>query len=93
MDRVYDDITQVYTQSGRYAVQDNCNSILFTNTGADTVEVNGKTLHPGTVGSILGDSLALGGNQNEIYGKKEITIVFLTTVNPIIEVTQKYYRR
>jgi len=89
--KYFDDVTQIITRSNQYEVVPNCNAIIFTNIGADTVLVNEKTLHPGTVGSILGDSFAIGGNEGEIYKKKTYTVKFATTVNPILEVTQKYY--
>jgi len=89
---LFDDVTQVYTASGRYEVQPYCNSILFTNTGADIVRVNEKILYPGTVGSILGDTFGLGGNENEIYAKGAFTVIFASVVNPALEVTQKYYK-
>lgn len=90
--QLFEDITQIYTASGRYEVQPLCNSILFTNIGADAVTVNGKLLLPGTVGTTLGDTFGLGGNEFEVYAKKEFTVIFATVVNPALEVTQKYFK-
>jgi hypothetical protein len=80
----------IITQSGFVAVMDNCNSWMVTNTGADTVEVNGMTLFPGTFGTILGDSKTIGGNQGEVY-TGNIKVSFLTLVNPRLEVVQKSF--
>jgi hypothetical protein len=89
--RYFDDNTQIITRSGQFEIQENCNAVMFTNIGADTVLVNEKTLHPGTVGSILGDSFAIGGNEGEIYKRRTYVVRFSTTVNPMLEVTQKCY--
>jgi len=89
---LFEDITQVYNASGRYEVQSFCNALLFTNIGADAVTVNGKLLLPGVVGTSLGDAFGLGGNEYEVYAKKEITVIFATVVNPLLEVTQKYFK-
>lgn len=92
MDRQYfDQFTEIVNKSGVHEVVENCNSITFTNIGADIVTVDGKVLFPGTVGSILGDSISIGGNQNEVYNRKIITIAFTTTVNPQLEIIQKYF--
>lgn len=88
----FEDITQVYTSSGRYEVQPNCNALLFTNIGLDAVTVNGKLLLPGIPGTTLGDTFGLGGNEGEVYNKKEITVIFATVAGPQLEVTQKYYK-
>jgi len=84
----YNISVSVVTTSGFVDVMPNCNSWMVTNTGADTVEVNGMTLFPGTVGSILGDSKTIGGNQGEVY-TGNIKVAFLTTVNPRLEIVQK----
>lgn len=97
--RTYDDITQNYSRSGQYEIQAECNSFLVTNIGGDAVEVNDKLLLPGVAGqlsttsNVLGDSFSLGGNEGEVYGKKTFTVKFLSSVAPLIEVTQKYYRK
>ena len=98
MDRKFNSITQLYTQSQQYDVTRNCNSLLVTNIGGDPVTVDGKLLLPGTVGAlsitsnILGDSFAIGGNENEVYNKRTIVVRFAGTgANPLLEVTQKYF--
>jgi len=91
--RKFDIITQIYNRSGQYEVVDNCNGLTVTNVGADTVIVDGRTLYPGTVGSIQGDSFTIGGNEGEIYNKRTIVIAFQAAVGPAVEVTQKYYTK
>jgi len=78
----------IVNKSGFVPVMDNCNSWMVTNTGADIVEVNGMILYPGTVGTNLGDSKTIGGNQNEVY-KGNIIVAFRTLVAPALEIVQK----
>lgn len=87
----FDVFTQVYTQNGAYPIIDGCNAIMITNIGADVAVVDGRILYPGTPGSSIGDSITIGGNEGETYGRQIISITFQTTVNPKIEVTQKYF--
>ena len=98
MDRKFNSITQLYNLSQQYDIMSKCNSLLVTNIGGDPVTVDGKLLLPGTVGAlsitsnILGDSFAIGGNENEIYNKRTIVVKFAGTgANPLIEITQKYF--
>lgn len=98
MDRKFSSITQSYNLSQQYDVMRNCNSLLVTNIGGDPVTVDGKLLLPGTVGAlsitsnVIGDSWAIGGNENEVYNKRTIVVKFAGTgANPLIEVTQKFF--
>lgn len=87
----FNTITQVYTDSRVVEIEELCNSIRVTNLGADSVMVDGQILHPGTVGSILGDGYTIGGNPLEIYDKRVLVIAFVTVVNPAVEIVQKYF--
>lgn len=89
--RKFDWTVNYYTASQTVEVLPNCNCLTITNTGADNVRVKGKILYPGTVGSILGDSISIGGNEGEIFNEKRLTISFETSVNPSVEIIQKYY--
>jgi hypothetical protein len=100
MDRIYDDITQQYSVSNQYEVQPLCNAIMCANIGGDPVFVNEKLLLPGTLNqlsitsNVMGDSFSLGGNENEVYGKRSIVVKFSGTgANPLLEVTQKFYKK
>lgn len=90
----YDFDTQIYTASGRIPVYPKCNGITITNTGDNTVTVENITLYPGTPGSIQGDSFTIGGNEEEILQKKQLTIAFNAPATPgqKISITQKYYK-
>ena len=75
---------------------ENCNSIMFTNTGDNQANVDGPdgmVLYAGTPGSILGDSRTIGGNEGEILAKKAIRLSFAApqTAGQLVEVVQKYY--
>jgi len=89
--RHYDVFTQVYNISGNVEVVEQCNGIVVTNIGADIVTVDGKILYPGTVGTSLGDSFTVGGNEGEIYRRKLIVVAFAATTGPAVEISQKYY--
>lgn len=100
MDRLFDDITQQYALSNQYEVQPLCNAIMIANIGGDPVFVNEKLLLPGTLNqlsitsNVMGDSYSLGGNENEVYGKKSIVVRFSGTgTNPLVEITQKYFKK
>jgi len=86
----YNISVSLITLSGFVPVMENCNSLMFTNTGADIVEVNGMVLYPGTVGTTLGDSKTIGGNAGEIY-TGNIKVTFRTVVNPQLEIVQKSF--
>lgn len=60
---------------------------MFTNTGLDTVTVNGMLLFPGPAGS-LGDSITIGGNEGEIY-VGNIVVAFATLAGPSLQIVQK----
>lgn len=87
----YNWFTNNYTTGGQIAIMENCNSLSFTNVGDTSVTVNNKVLYPGTIGSILGDSFSIGGNQGEIVSEKRVTISFGAGANPILEIVQKVY--
>jgi len=98
MKKLFNVITQTYTLSKQYEVQQNCNSMLIANIGGDPVTVDGKLLLPGVVGqlsitsNIIGDSFAIGGNENEVYNKRTVVVSFAGTgANPLLEITQKYF--
>ncbi len=88
--RKYNFQVNYYNQSGFVEVTRGCNSITFTNTGQDPVEVNGMILYPGTPGTQLGDSRTIGGNEGEIFVGR-ITVTFQTVVAPQLEIIQKFY--
>lgn len=88
----YDFQVNTYQTTQRVEVTRNCNGITFTNIGDTIVTVEGMVLYPGTVGTILGDSRTIGGNEGEILHKKQIVVTFNTGgANPNIEIIQKYY--
>ena len=88
----FDVITQIHTQSGAVELQPDCNGYRVTNTGNTTVTVDNVVLFAGTVGSILGDSFTVGGNEREILDRREIVIQFGAGTTPRVEITQKFYK-
>lgn len=89
----YNWFTNTYDSSQQISILENCNSLSITNTGDDTVIINGtKILYPGTVGTSLGDSFTIGGNQGEVLDEKRITIAFAGVgVAPKVSIDQKVY--
>lgn len=80
-----------YTSSQVIDIIENCNGITITNTGDATATVKGITLYAGTPGSILGDSITIGGNQGEIISDKRLPLTFGAGAAPSITIIQKYY--
>jgi hypothetical protein len=78
------------TKSGFQDILKPCNSLMFTNTGLDIVEVNGMVLYPGVPGTSLGDSRTIGGNEGEVF-VGTIKVTFRSLVGPQLEMVQKSY--
>jgi len=90
-DRKYNISTTIKNESGFVDVVPNCNGFTFTNVGDVIAEVNGMIVHPGVIGTSLGDSRGIGGNEFEIYSGN-IKISFTGVgANPAIEIVQKFY--
>lgn len=83
-------VTTVYT-SGVKDVVKFCNSFTVTNTGDDIVRVNDMILYPGTIGTSLGDSRSIGGNEGEIYCGNIRVQFDGVGLNPSLEIIQKFY--
>lgn len=80
-----------YTSSQVIDIIENCNGITITNTGDATATVKGITLYAGTPGSVLGDSVTIGGNHGEIFSDKRLQISFGAGTSPAVTIIQKYY--
>lgn len=93
--RKYDFFIRQYNTTGDIPIVENCNAVTFTNIGDNTAVIdglNGMQIFPGTVGSILGDSRTIGGNEGEILGRKKVNLAFTTTTaGQLVEVVQKFY--
>jgi len=69
----------------------NCNGFVAINTGDTVAFINDQVLYPGVPGTIIGDSLSIGGNAYEIY-LGNINIRFTGAgVNPEVTINQKFY--
>lgn len=87
----YNITVTIYNTSQWVAVQKGCSGIMFTNVGADPVEVNGMICYPGTIGSVLGDSRSIGNHKNDVY-KGNLSVKFAGTgTNPAVEIVQVFY--
>lgn len=80
-----------YSSAQTVEILPHCNCITMTNLGDSIAYVNGKPLYPGTIGSIAGDSLSIGGNEGEIFNSKRLPISFTGGATNNLEVIQKYY--
>lgn len=80
-----------YTTGTTVKRVNNCNGFLAINTGDDTVFINDQVLYPGVIGSVIGDSLMVGGNAGEIYlGNINIRFAGIGA-NPEVTINQKFY--
>jgi hypothetical protein len=87
----YNISVNLYTRSGYVDVVKACNGFTVTNVGDDIVNVNGMILYPGVIGTSLGDSRSIGGNEGEVY-QGNIQVMFAGAgANPSLEVIQKFY--
>jgi hypothetical protein len=73
--------TKIYVEGGQ--VDSFCNSLLFINTGADVVNVDGLNLQPN-------QSWTIDGNFDEL-NIKTYPFRFLTTTNPSLTAIFKRY--
>lgn len=90
-DRIYNMMVITENESGFVDVPKGCNGFTFTNTGDVIAEVNGMIAYPGVIGTSLGDSRSIGGNQDEIY-LGNIKLSFTGAgANPAVEFAFKIY--
>ena len=91
--RPYNFSVNSYNSSQIVEVEKLCNAITITNIGDTAVTVKGIPLYPGTPGSILGDSISIGGNELEILIDKRLPVAFAIPAgaNPLVQIIQKYY--
>lgn len=88
----YDYAVQNYISSQVIEIVPNCNSITIINTGDTAMTCDGIPLYPGTVGTIQGDSVTIGGNASEVIYKKRMQLSFsIGGLNPKATIIQKYY--
>jgi hypothetical protein len=73
--------TKIFFQNSQ--TDTNANSVIFVNTGADSVNVDGLVLQPS-------QSFEITGNANEML-VKVYSFNFLTTVGPQLTVIYKRY--
>lgn len=92
MERVKYNITvNTYTAPMQITRESLCNGATITNTGDKTARINNILLYPGVIGSVLGDSVSIGGNENEIY-TGQLTLSFEGAgANPSVQVIQKFF--
>lgn len=81
---------EIISTSQQFTYDNGATGFMFTNTGVDIVNVNGKILYPGTPGTILGDSFSIAAHKDDVF-KGVIKIVFATVTGPALEVVQISY--
>lgn len=87
----YNFSTNRYTTSQNIPREKPLNGFTVTNLGNTPLQINGVTLGPPIAPAIVGDSISFGGNEGEIFVDR-ITLSFIPPlVNPLCEITQKYY--
>jgi len=88
----YNVIVQTYTEQKEVEVSPLCNGVTIRNIGDQICLINGIRLLPALVVGGSGESVAFGGNLGEIYkGRLQLQFIAPAGVNPLVEITQKYY--
>lgn len=93
--RCYNERTTIFTQSGQYKLQTNCNGYIAVNNGDTIVQVNRFPLKPPVLPTLSGESTGVVGNQDETFTGDNgiIQISFLTPMgaNPSVIIKEKFY--
>jgi hypothetical protein len=88
----YNVIVQWISTQDEVEVTRLCNAVTIRNTGDTTLSVNGIVLLPSPGAGLSGESVAFGGNIGELYtGRIQIAFQGVIGVNPLAEITQKFY--
>jgi hypothetical protein len=87
----YVDFTTDVTIGGDFPVKKNCNGWVAVNLGTDIAKVNGMQILPPVAPTLSGEAKGVLGNYGEIYGRDVLSIEFLTTTGPHLQITQKLY--
>jgi len=90
--RAYNMAVDLYNQSGRITVVDECFAFMFTNVGDTYAEVNGMRIFPSATPLIsLGDSRSISGHLMDLF-KGTIVLSFTPGgANPLVEIVQMFY--
>jgi hypothetical protein len=84
-------IQQTVTEQTEIWVNQNCNAVTVRNIGDDVLLFNGIPLQPPPGVGLSGESVAFEGNYGEVYtGRIQIQFAGVG-INPIAEITQKFY--
>lgn len=87
----YNITVQLYNLSQIIPVVRGCTGFMFTNVGDDAATINGMSIFPGTIGTVLGDSRSIGAHKNDVY-KGIIKLSFAGVgANPSVEIVQVFY--
>lgn len=90
--KAFNIIQQNFTQQVEVPVNPGCNSITVRNIGDRVLVFNGIPLQPPPGVGLSGESVSFEGNENEVYeGRIQISFLAGAGVNPLAEVTQKFY--
>lgn len=84
-------IQQTITEQSEVWVNQNCNAVTVRNIGDDVLFFNGIPLQPPPGAGLSGESVAFEGNYGEVYtGRIQIQFAGVG-IDPIAEITQKFY--
>ena len=87
----YNVIVQIYSTETEVEVTRLCNAVTIRNVGDTIGYINGIVLLPSPGAGLSGESVSFGGNEGEIYQGRLSIIFGAPVLNPLLEVTQKYY--
>jgi hypothetical protein len=86
-------ISTVNYNSGGVITRDTpMNGFTVTNIGDTAAMVNGMLIGPAIPPAVVGDSISIGGNENEQFvGHLTLSFVIPLGANPLVEVVQKFF--
>ncbi len=86
--------TQTYRASCQANIDQPCNAWTAINIGDDVVQIENIILLPGAAPALSGQSVSVGGNENEVLVGKQLNVKFAGVgVNPAVQIIQKTFAK
>jgi hypothetical protein len=95
MRQPYNIKTVSYTEGAEIDVYPETYQILIVNQGGDAATINGFLLKPFPPGfpDLVGSSLSLDCNENELYDDILVLVFLGTGTAPLVQVIQQFYKK
>lgn len=90
--RYYTQLVNFYSEAKSVPIAKDCTKYFVTNVGDTNATINQIPLYPGVPGTSLGDSVAIGANELDIYsGNLDISFTTPVGAAPRIMIVQIVY--